>query len=451
MLGFNRWHLFKLLAVALSVMGIASLALSYFIPAPPSTVIFATAFKGSSFEYDGRRYREIFARSHVNLELRETAGAVENLKLLEDRNSGVQAAFMTGGVSDGRHAPGVLSLGLIYNNPFWIFYSSSEPLERLSQLKGKRIAVGPEGSGTRFAANKILGKGGIDSETATLLPIAGLAAVDALNDGRADAVWFNGEPDGPATQSLLRNPKVRLMSFPMAEAFTRNFPDIVRLVLPQGVLSIEPPIPPNDVTLIGTTNKVLIRSDLHPEIVYLLLQAMTEVHRGQGIFQNIGEFPNGADTEYPVAASAMDFYKNGPSFLQRHLPLWLSVHVQRAIAALLTGIAVAFPLFNYAPKLYRGLVEYRLGSIYRRLRAIEASLQKEITALDVSALEADLERLDREINNLGVPMQHSDLFFSTKAHLDDVRLRLASRLVHVRSQTEKATQGVSGKHGLKQS
>src|ERR1035437_6891745 len=181
MLGFSRWQLFKALATIVCIVGIVSLSLIYFIPAPPSKVTMATAFKGSSFEYYGQQYREIFARFHVELELRETAGAVENVKLLQDPKSGVQIAFVLGGVSDGKHAPGLLSLGTVYNNPYWIFYSSNDPFDRLLQLKGKRIAVGPVGSGTRYASEQILSKGGINSETATLLPFAGTAAVNALN------------------------------------------------------------------------------------------------------------------------------------------------------------------------------------------------------------------------------------------------------------------------------
>src|SRR5215472_3922810 len=180
---FTRWQILKASTVV-GIIGVASLALIYFIPAPPSKVVMATAFKGASFEYYGRQYREIFARSHVELELRETAGAVENLRLLQDRNSGVQIAFVNGGVSDARHAPGLLSLGTVYNQPFWIFYSGTGQLERLSQLKGKRIAVGPEGSATRLTAEKILGKGGVSAETAAFLPYAGLGAVKALNDNK---------------------------------------------------------------------------------------------------------------------------------------------------------------------------------------------------------------------------------------------------------------------------
>ena len=155
----------------------------------------------------------------------------------------------------GKHAPGLLSLGTVYNNPFWIFYSSNEPVERLSQLKGKRIAVGPVGSGTRAAAEQILGKTGVNSETATLLPFIGSAAVEAMNDGKVDAVWIFGAPDLPSVHSLLHNPNVRILGFQTAEALTRIFPELTRLVLPQGIIDLDRNIPPNDVPLIGSTTK----------------------------------------------------------------------------------------------------------------------------------------------------------------------------------------------------
>src|SRR5262249_13426963 len=278
MLGYSRWQLFKGLAAAVAIVSIVSLVLMYLIPAPPSKVTMATAFKGSAAEYYGRQYREIFARSNIEFEPRETAGVGENLKLLQDPKSGVQIALVVGGVSDGKPAPGLLSLGAIYNTPFWLFYSSKEQFDQLSQLEGKRIAAGPAGSGTRSSAEQILGKAGVNSENSEFLPFAGSAAVEALNDGKVDAVWTLGAPDSPAVRSLLQNPNVRIMNFPTAEAFTIIFPELVRLVLPRGVIDIKQNIPPNDVPLIGTTAKILVRGDLHPEIVQLLLQAMVETH-----------------------------------------------------------------------------------------------------------------------------------------------------------------------------
>src|SRR6516225_6771029 len=194
MLGFSRWQIFKTSAAAVLAVVTISLLLIYFIPAPPSTVTMGTGNKGTSFEYFGQRHRDIFARSHVELKVRETDGAVDNIELLKDPTSGVQIALAFGGISDGEPAPGVLSLGIVYTNPFWIFYSSDEPLDRLSQLNGKRIAVGPVGSGTRFLAERLLGRSGVDSTTATLLPFAGAAAAAALNESKADVVWTAGPP-----------------------------------------------------------------------------------------------------------------------------------------------------------------------------------------------------------------------------------------------------------------
>src|SRR5262249_21898092 len=235
---------------------------------------------------------------------------------------------------------------IVYTSPFWIFYSSDEPLDRLSQLKGKRIAAGPVGSGIRFSAERLLGRSGVDSTTATLLPFGAAAALAALNESKVDVVWIAGSPDSPAISSLLRNPKIRLMSFPMADAFTRVFPDLVRLVLPQGVIDLDSITPPDDVVLIGTTAKGLVRNDLHPQIVQLLLQTMVEAHGGANIFQRVGEFPNAADPEFPVAPAASDFYKSRPSLTQKYLPLWLSAHAQRAIAVLVAGLAIGIPAFR---------------------------------------------------------------------------------------------------------
>jgi len=426
-MGFSRWQLFKALAAIVGIVGIISLALIYFIPAPPSKVVMATAFKGASFDYYGRQYREIFARYKVDLELRETAGAVENVKLLQDPESGVQIGFVTGGVSDAKHAPDVLSLGTVYNEPFWIFYSSNEQLDRLSQLEGKRIAVGPVGSATRYTAEQILGRGGINSENATLLPFAGSAADRALNDGKVDVVWIIGVAEATAVQSFLRNPNVRLMSFSMAEAFTRIFPDLNRLVLPQGVVDIHHNIPPVDVQLIGTPSKVLIRSDLHPEIVQLLLQTMKEVHSGSDILHRSGEYPNATDTEYSVAPTAIDFYKNGPSFMQRHLPLWLSVHVQRAIAVLVTGIAIGFPLFRFLPQLYNWMTRRRLFYWYAQLKLLEASFDANSDDKHLAEKQAELDRIEDAVSHIRFPLTFSDHVYNLRSHIDIVRRKIASR------------------------
>ena len=129
MLRFSRWDLFKGLAAIVCIVGIVSLTLIYFFPAPPSKISIATAFKGGAYELFGHRYQQILARSDVNSGVRLTDGSVENLKLLEDRNSGVDVAFVQGGSpTTSNQVPGLLSLGRINYQLFWVFYRAIEAL-----------------------------------------------------------------------------------------------------------------------------------------------------------------------------------------------------------------------------------------------------------------------------------------------------------------------------------
>jgi hypothetical protein len=180
------------------------------------------------------------------------------------------------------------------------------------------------------------------------------------------------------------------------------------------------------VPLIGATTKALVRSDLHPEIVQLLLQTMTEVHSGPNIFQRIGEFPNSTDVEFPVAPAAIDFYKNGPSFMQRHLPLWLSVHAQRAIAVLVTAIALGLPLFRFLPIAYNWMTRRRLFYWYAQLKALEASFGDDLTDKRLAEKQAEIERIEEAVSHIRFPLTFSDQLYNLRSHIDIVRRKITS-------------------------
>ena len=190
MLGFNRWHLLKGLAAILCVAGIVSLALAHFIPAPPSQFTIATGLKNQIYEAIGNRYREILARHQIHVDVRLTNGGLENLKLLNDPNSGVTAGIVQGGLSDGARSPGLMSLGGINYQIYWIFYNATETLDNLRQLRGKHIALGLPGAGNRPMTEQILEISGVTSENSTWLGLTAQGAANALNDGRVDALFL---------------------------------------------------------------------------------------------------------------------------------------------------------------------------------------------------------------------------------------------------------------------
>ena len=222
MLGLKRRSLFIGLAAIVCIVGIVSLALVYFVPAPPKTILTATSQKGGGYEFLGQRYQAILARNGVRLELAYTGGSTENIKLLEDANSGVKIGFTQGGISKSELAPSILSLGRVNYQPFWIFYNGTTKLEYIGQLGGASIAVGADGSGTQVAAKQIFGLSGINPENTKFSPLGGAPAVKALQDGTVDAAFLAYSPNAPVIKTLLNDPNIHLMSISQTEALTKN-------------------------------------------------------------------------------------------------------------------------------------------------------------------------------------------------------------------------------------
>ena len=422
----NWWASFgvRIAAAILCTLALVWLALWYFIPAPPTKLTISVGPKGSAFEHIGQLYRQKLASHHVTLTIHYIDVANDNVRLINDPKSGVSAAFLFTGQTNAEESPDLLSLGRIDNAPLWIFYRAAAPIDRLTQLKGKRLNISPA---VAKLVNEVLAAHGVNAGNAKISALFIPAAVKALRDGDLDAIFLPPVAlNTPIIQSLLRDSSVGLMNVAQAEALTRRFPTLHRLVLPQGVVDLENNIPAADVNLLASSNVVVVRKELHPELIYLLAQTMKEVHGGAGVFQSAGEFPTQSDPEFPMAEEAVDFYKNGPSLLQRYLPFWMINYAKRLAAILVGAVAIVIPLFAYGPRLYAWFLQLRIVNLYRRLRIVNAQLKNALTAEAVAALQTDLENIDRAANVL--PMRHSDLFFSLLMHIDMTRTRLAARL-----------------------
>ena len=138
------------------VVGGFWLAAQYIAPAVPRQLVIAASSEGSPYYEAAMRYRAVLAADGVDLEVLPISGSVENLALVNDPASRVSAAFVQGGLASSRTAPELRSLGRLFYEPVWLFYQGPERLDRLHQLVGKRVLVGPAGSATAVLALRLL-------------------------------------------------------------------------------------------------------------------------------------------------------------------------------------------------------------------------------------------------------------------------------------------------------
>jgi hypothetical protein len=215
------------------------------------------------------------------------------------------------------------------------------------------------------------------------------------------------------------------MSFSEAEALTRIFSYLVRLLLPRGAIDLDRKVPATDIDLVSTTNVVLVRKDVHPTVIDVLARAIVEAHSRPGLFQKVGDFPTQTDPEFTIAQSARDFYKNGPSVLNQYLPFWMTSYAQRVLAVVVAAIAIVLPLFNYTPKLYLWFIRERVRRLYRRLRVVDKELTMELSPSAAQTIRIEIDSIARAA--AVVPMRNSELFFGLITHIDRTRTQLGQR------------------------
>jgi TRAP-type uncharacterized transport system substrate-binding protein len=388
-------------------------------PAPPKVVVMSTGPLDGAYHAYALRYKAYLARYGITLELRTSAGSVENLDRLKARKDGVSLALIQGGIANAENAPGLVTLGSMFYEPNWIFYRSEKDIDLGNQLRGKRIAIGPAGSGTREVGLKVMRDTGVAEPPTVLSELGGMAAAEALEAGEVDAVFYLAAPDAPGVQRLLTARGVRLLGARRAEAFARRMPHLHKLTLPEGAADLARNIPPRDLEMLAVVANLVAAEDIHPVIVDLLLEAAKKVHGGAGLFQRVGEFPAPLDLDLPLSPDAERFYKGSPSILRRYLPFWMVVWVNRFIVVGIPLLIIAIPFFRNIPALYRWRTRRRIYRWYGELKVIEDAVRR--GEGDPAAHGARLERLSERVDRLRVPHAYSGELFNLLAHIKLVR------------------------------
>jgi len=425
---FSTRSLLVMIVLVLLAGLIVIAAMNHFIqPAPPHTLVMTTGMEGGSFAVFGQWYKQILAREKVHLELLPSSGAVENLRRLQDKSLKVDIGFVQGGTSSKADAPNLVSLGGICYTPLWVFYRSQESYGDLSQLKGKRINIGPEGSGVRKFALDLLKASNTSGPSTRMFDLPTAAAARALLEGRVDAVMIFGTSDGAIVQELLHKEGVKLMSFSQAEAYTRLFPALSHVTLPKGLLDLAKKIPPWDVHLLAPTLNLVVRDTLHPALMYILLEAAAEIHSNAGWLNKAGEFPSPKAQDFPLSDQAERFYKAGRPFLFDYLPFWVATFVERFILLLVPTAAVLLPLIRIMPWFYAWRNRRKFHFWYGALKNLELEVRENPQPERTADYQTRLERIEAAVNEVHVPLGFFHEAYNLKQHIELVRGKLMRR------------------------
>ena len=414
----------RYLSVAATIAILIGAGVFVFKSLPPRTIVMATGAEGGANYELGARYREILAKEGVELQLQPTSGSLENLRRLRDPNSRVSVGFIQGGTTTRKESPELESLGTIFYEPLWLF-RRVEVGEGAQGLRGRRVSIGPEGSGGRALALQILSRTRLDSIIGELSGFTPQVAAEKLIAGEIDAAFIVTGWESPVVQSLLNSKGIEADSSLHADALVAIYPFLHKLVLPAGVVDLSTNRPPTDVVLLAPKASLAVRADLNSALQYLLLDAAVQIHSQPGIFQKPGQFPAAEAIDLPLSGEAHRFYKSGRPFLQGYLPFWIATLVEKILVVLIPLAALVYPVFKLLPQMYDWMMQLKIRRLYDEIRSIESEMEAQGPEFDANALNAKLDQIDQRANHLQLPTVYASSLYTLRSHIDLVRTRLS--------------------------
>ncbi len=402
-------------------------------PAPPRTVSMSTGSPDGAYHAFGEKYKAYLKANGIELQLLPSKGSVENLERLNAAQ--VQLGFVQGGLGFAAvdaalnaDATPLRSLSMIGHEPVWIFVPNAQAKslsQGLQSLRGKRVAIGPQGSGTRKVALDVLQAYDLDASSVQIDDRSGTAGAKALLAQDIDALVLISAAQASAVQMLLEQPSVSLLALQQAQGLTRRLPYLSVVSLAAGSVNPAKNLPAQDIPLLTTTANLVVRDDAHPALAYLMLEAAREIHQSASLISRPAEFPHPRGTDFPLADEAVRYYKDGRPFLQRYLPFWAANALQRLLLILIPLAAVGIPVLKLLPALWQFKEKNRLYRRYGQLLKMESVIRaRQLSESEIDAAHRELDEIEAKISSMKFALEFSDRVYTLRQHVDYVRKQL---------------------------
>ena len=441
---FPQWVTIPRIAALTIILFVVLLLLLTRLMVPPE-FDFLAGPEDSTFYKDAVRFKDILERDGVHLNVIETRGSLENIRMLADAERPTAAFVDAAGAIDvverepaleSQEDPeevetlldGLTTLGAIYLQPIWIFTRTGSELSGVEELHNARLGVGPEGSTSRVIAELLRGNIS-DDVNIELVSIAGADEVvepqdilDALLGDEVQAVVTSGQPQNLLVDHLLRAPDVRVANIRRAAAYALHFPYLVPVTLPEGGYDLGDNIPDEDISTLAASTELVV-TDLFPApLADLLLQATSEVHGEASLFTERDAFPNPDMVSIDLSTSAVRFYESGPPLLRKYLPFQLATWIDRFIMVVVGFGSVAFAVFSILPKLVEMHLDRQLQAAYRRMEDVEKEYH---AGGDRGPLVEELDAIDKDTRDIRIYLRGTvSSWLEMRQFLHDLRERL---------------------------
>jgi TRAP-type uncharacterized transport system substrate-binding protein len=281
-------------------------------------------------------------RGHVDNVV--SAGSQQNIERLVEarRTCDVQVALVQAGLPVPPELEVIARLAKAES--LLLLGRHADTLTAFAQLRGLRIGVGPEGSGTAQVMSQILASRdfkdlGVVVSYHPLAEQIGLAA-----EGTLDLAAFVMDEDAALVQAAVRDRGLQIAGFPQADVVARQFRFLRKGRIGAGEYDSVRMLPPVDKEVLRVDTLVLGNGCARRSQVMGLLTALSDVF--PDLVRHNKETPN--TTGLPVAPAAQGWFDAGPELLDAYFPRVSDVMPPSNWVHLMLGVSVLFNALGLA-------------------------------------------------------------------------------------------------------
>lgn len=419
----------KLIAIIVaSILGITALALHYLVPAPPKKIVIATGGQTGQYFRLGNEYKAALEKNGIQVEVLVTKGSIENLELLNDPQKKVDLAFVQSGTASSNEYPQLQSLAGVFYEPLWVIYRTQSfkdarvPPDKVEDLIKKRISVGVPGSGTRKLVERVFELDELKTQGSTIVELNTDQSLEKLKSGDLDAMFISVNNRAQIMQKVFADPSLKIMSFSKAYGYPPRIKGLNVLTVKRATLDVLNDSPSQDILLLTSTAELVSRKDLHPAITSLMIDLSLDMLSKPDILSKEKDFPSPNNLSFDSNDDAQKTMRDGPGFLNRYLPFWVAVWVDRLIRVAIPLLAILIPLFNFLPSILEYRIKFKFASIYKDLRMVENQITE--GNFDQQKIDSQLKDLLERSMSLKVSQFNTKDIYDLLAHIGDVQRRI---------------------------
>ncbi|WP_017325652.1 TAXI family TRAP transporter solute-binding subunit [Synechococcus sp. PCC 7336] len=305
------------IAVASLAMGIAFGVLAVLERSQVYRLKIATGSTQGQYYAFSRALAEVVAQHEPNIQIEviATQGSVQNMQMLESR--AVQLALVQ---SDTAAVPSARAVATLFPEMLHIVAANNSGIETLADLRGKRIALMPVGSGSYDLFWLVARHYGFAPETLDHVALSSADARAAFLNGEVDALSQTIALGNPTTSAFLQASAATLVPIRQVEALQISQPFLSEQIFPRGTYGGDPAIPNLDTPAVAVQAIVMARADVDPQPIREIVRVLNE-HRSELIALHAGSAAIPAQTAdasfgVPLHPGAEGYYtQDEPNFL----------------------------------------------------------------------------------------------------------------------------------------